>query len=363
MKLSCRFRWIVAGVALLVASSLQAVDDRPVAEPGQATSGSSAQTRPLSEVSPDAGVLAPQPDPAARSVSEANTPMTLQSGEIHPSPSILEETKSGGIHTEAQPQCAICIEGYANVSWLGDSGTFHLDRLTNHRASGTSGTLRLLTVLTPSLPIWGNNLVGYQQSAYDTLGTLAAGSYFYNINSGTTTFYNSSIPAGTYYIMLEAQEFQGGTTWAYDDYFVFPDQVFCNGSGCTTTPTTTCTPDSQTLCIDNNPGDKRFKIQISFSTVQGGGLSGYGHPLSTASLGISQGGIFWFFQSTNPEVLVKVLNECSMNGYFWFYASAGTNVGLNIGVTDTLTGRNKSYTNPDLHPAAPVQDNNAFTCP
>jgi hypothetical protein len=77
---------------------------------------------------------------------------------------------------------------------------------------------------------------------------------------------------------------------------------------------------------------------------------------------VGQGGLFWFFGPDNPEMLVKVLNGCSVNGKFWVFSSAGTNVGLTTTVTDTLTGHLKVYANPDLTPAAPVQDTGALPC-
>lgn len=81
----------------------------------------------------------------------------------------------------------------------------------------------------------------------------------------------------------------------------------------------------------------------------------------TAS-GISQGGVFSFFSNSNPEMLVKVLNGCAVNQKYWVFASAGTNVGFTTTVTDTATGATKTYTNPDMTPAPPFQDVNAFTC-
>lgn len=124
-----------------------------------------------------------------------------------------------------------------------------------------------------------------------------------------------------------------------------------------------CTPSDTVLCIDNNPGDRRFMITATYSTSQGGGLSGNGHAIALSSLGVNQGGLFWFFARTNPEMLVKVLNACGTNNRFWVFFSAGTNVGFSVTVRDTVTGSQKTYINPDLNPAPPLQDTNAFTCP
>jgi arylsulfatase A-like enzyme/uncharacterized metal-binding protein len=125
-----------------------------------------------------------------------------------------------------------------------------------------------------------------------------------------------------------------------------------------------CVAGPTTLCIDGAPGDKRFKVEIAYQTAQGGGLSGKGQAIPLASLGIAHGGAFWFFSADNPEMLVKVVDGCPANGNKWFFASAGTNVGMTVTVTDTTTGAQRVYTNPDLNPAAPIQDTAAFsTCP
>lgn len=78
---------------------------------------------------------------------------------------------------------------------------------------------------------------------------------------------------------------------------------------------------------------------------------------------MTHGGLFWFFSADNPELLIKVLPACGVNGAHWVFASAGTNIGLTITVTDTSTGAQKPYTNPDLQAMIPIQDVSAFVCP
>jgi hypothetical protein len=113
-----------------------------------------------------------------------------------------------------------------------------------------------------------------------------------------------------------------------------------------------CTSDPTTLCIDGAiSGDRRFQVTVAWQTVQDGGRAGQGNAVSIAPLGFARGGVFWFFDATNPELLVKVLDGCGANGHFWVFASAGTNVGLTLTVADTATGRVRSWINPDLTPA------------
>jgi uncharacterized metal-binding protein len=77
---------------------------------------------------------------------------------------------------------------------------------------------------------------------------------------------------------------------------------------------------------------------------------------------VDQGGLFWFFDAGTPEMLIKVIDGCSLTGKYWVFASAGTNVGLKVTVTDTLTGSSANYTNPDLTAAPPIQDTAALPC-
>ncbi|HLW79835.1 MAG TPA: hypothetical protein VKU44_09585 [Terriglobia bacterium] len=124
-----------------------------------------------------------------------------------------------------------------------------------------------------------------------------------------------------------------------------------------------CIPSDTQVCIDNQPGDRRFSAQASFSTSQNGGLSGDAGAVPLKSLGLTTGGALWFFSQNNPEVMIKVLNGCTVNNHYWVFFDAGTNVGFTLTVTDTSTGQSKVYQNADLHPASPVQDTLAFPCP
>ncbi|QQR74492.1 MAG: hypothetical protein IPJ17_02555 [Holophagales bacterium] len=121
--------------------------------------------------------------------------------------------------------------------------------------------------------------------------------------------------------------------------------------------TATCTPDATTLCIDG-----RYRVRVNFSTTQGGGISGAGRAIRLDSLGVTKGGLFWFFGADNPELLVKVLNGCGLDGYRWVYFSAGTNVGFVLTVVDTQNGATRTYSNPDRTPAEPLQDVAALPC-
>jgi len=125
---------------------------------------------------------------------------------------------------------------------------------------------------------------------------------------------------------------------------------------------TTCVPSGETLCLDDLPGDRRFRVRSSYMTVQAGGLSGNGQAIQLDPVGVNRGGVFWFFDSTNPELLIKVLNGCANNDHFWVFYSAGTNVGFTVAVVDTHTGLTFTRGNPDLTPALPLQSLAALPC-
>jgi hypothetical protein len=117
-----------------------------------------------------------------------------------------------------------------------------------------------------------------------------------------------------------------------------------------------CVADGTTLCVDGAPGDGRFRISASYATVLGPGAAGDAAAIPLASLGITRGGILWFFDETNPEILVKVLDGCSFNGHYWVFYAATTTAGFSLTVADTVAGEELVFVNPDLQAAEPVAD-------
>jgi hypothetical protein len=122
-----------------------------------------------------------------------------------------------------------------------------------------------------------------------------------------------------------------------------------------------CVSDDETLCIDGESGDDRFIVRARYATTQGGGLQGDGAAIQLDGLGVDRGGLFWFFSADNPELLVKILDRCAMGGFKWVFISAGTNVGVNLLISDTHTGSVVLFHNPDLGPFPAIQ--NVFGIP
>ncbi len=115
----------------------------------------------------------------------------------------------------------------------------------------------------------------------------------------------------------------------------------------------TCTPNAQTLCIAD-----RFELQVDYRST----AAGTGTAIGLDSLGVTQGGLFWFFSAANPEMLVKVLDGCALNDKYWLFYAATTNVGFTLTATDRQTGAVRVYRNAVGTTAPPELDTAAFAC-
>ncbi len=115
-----------------------------------------------------------------------------------------------------------------------------------------------------------------------------------------------------------------------------------------------CNPDAETLCLDQ----QRFRVRAQWKTSDG--KTGDAQAVSLTD----DTGYFWFFNSANVEMVVKVLNACNPFGRYWVFAGGLTNVQVQINVTDIVTASQRQYTNPQNTPFQPIQDTAAFeTCP
>jgi CSLREA domain-containing protein len=111
-----------------------------------------------------------------------------------------------------------------------------------------------------------------------------------------------------------------------------------------------CVTGGPTLCLSN----ERFKITVEWKTAQG--VTGKGQAVQLTS----DTGYFWFFNASNIELTIKVLNGCSLNNRYWVFLSGLTNVEVTVTVTDTATGQTKTYKNPQRQVFKTVLDTGAF---
>jgi len=120
--------------------------------------------------------------------------------------------------------------------------------------------------------------------------------------------------------------------------------------------TTLCSDDSTKLCLLGG----RFQVEVKWRTLNGDTGRGQMIPQSDSA------GLVWFFDPSNVEMLIKVLNACSVQGLkgYWVFFAATTNVDFTVEVTDTATGLTREYFNPAGQAALPIQDTLTFkTCP
>ncbi len=116
-----------------------------------------------------------------------------------------------------------------------------------------------------------------------------------------------------------------------------------------------CHEAAGTLCINNG----RFSVSADWTEPDG--TTGHGNAVNLTS----DSGYFWFFNPSNVELVVKVLNGCGINNGYWVFAAGLTNVQVVLNVKDELTGAIYTNTNAQGVPFVPVQETAAFpnSCP
>ena len=97
-----------------------------------------------------------------------------------------------------------------------------------------------------------------------------------------------------------------------------------------------CVASDTVLCLR----DGRFQVEVDWRDPQdrtGDGM---------AELLTKDTGYFYFFNETNVELVLKILDGRTINGNFWVFYGALSNVEYTIRVTDTETGFVKTFSNP-----------------
>ena len=112
-----------------------------------------------------------------------------------------------------------------------------------------------------------------------------------------------------------------------------------------------CEPDAETLCLH----DGRYELRADWWIGDGNRGAAKVVPKATRD-----SGLFRFFDADNWEVLIKVLDGCSVNGHHWVYGASTTDLGYEIRVRDTATDAAKVYRNEPGRPAPAITDGKAF---
>jgi hypothetical protein len=118
-----------------------------------------------------------------------------------------------------------------------------------------------------------------------------------------------------------------------------------------------CTASGQTLCLWN-----RFVVTASWriGPPGAGGGSGVGNVAGCPNPG---SGLFWFFDASNWELVVKAIDGCTLNNRWWIFSAAMTNVFYRLDITDLTDGVARVYFNYPGPPAPAVTDTVALPCP
>ncbi|MDA8015846.1 MAG: trypsin-like serine protease [Thermoanaerobaculia bacterium] len=117
-----------------------------------------------------------------------------------------------------------------------------------------------------------------------------------------------------------------------------------------------CIPTSDHLCLGEG---SRFKVSARWRDFEDETGTGKAVDISRRD-----SGLFYFFGPDNLEVLIKILNGCTLNDRFWVFSAATTNVEFTLTVEDTVSGQFWEFENPLGERAPAVTDTDAFaTCP
>ncbi len=106
--------------------------------------------------------------------------------------------------------------------------------------------------------------------------------------------------------------------------------------GCVAPPV--CVPSATTACALNG----RFALDVTYRRP-GGSLSGTAQAAAPYSDNTS---LFWFFSSSNVELVVKVLDGQASNGKFWVFHGGLTDLEYTLTVRDTWTNVTETYVKP-----------------
>jgi hypothetical protein len=237
-----------------------------------------------------------------------------------------------------------------------------VDHISNTRSSGTSGPLRLALWATTTVPVFGNTITAFTLGTFD-LSPLAAGFEYNNVDSGFVAF--TPPPPGCYYITVALEELSSGT-YFYNDLVTFTSGGVPDGSGfdrfsyggANCSGAFSCVRDSFTACLLNG----RFQVTVTYRTSTTNGNAQVMN-FSSSRAESDESAFFWFFNSSNFEMGLKMLNACSLNNRFWVYISGLTDQGWTVTIIDTQTGVSTVYQNNLNHLSSTVADTGTLRCP
>ena len=101
-----------------------------------------------------------------------------------------------------------------------------------------------------------------------------------------------------------------------------------------------CREGGEYLCLSEG----RFEIRAHWKDHNREGVYGTG---TATPIDVSdESGMFWFFSSSNIELVVKALDGRGINGHYWVFFGALSDVEYWVTVRDTVGGGRRTYHNP-----------------
>lgn len=117
-----------------------------------------------------------------------------------------------------------------------------------------------------------------------------------------------------------------------------------------------CVASDTALCLR----DERFRVSATWRDFAGEVGAGTAVPLT--SVVPDSSGLLYFFGPDNPEILVKILDGCPINGHYWVFFSAATTVEYRVQILDTESGVVRVYANGLGENSPATTDTSAFAC-
>lgn len=259
------------------------------------------------------------------------------------------------------------VVGFSQYNWGFCAGTlydFWLDPRTTPASDQLFGKyIARMKALAPNRPIFvlqtattaqspttgafdGNRKSEWLRNAY---------SYFAEQGVRAVMYFNRDKECDWAFFKSVGQSFEGYRDAAAEpgvDY-VAPAAL----STLTLLPDESCVPTDNVRCLQGG----RFRVEVRWRDSN----SNQTATAPSVPQGTADSGLFRFWDPANWEILVKVLDGCGANGngHFWVYSAAATDRAYVLVVTDTVTGKSRSYSNVQGTRASPILDSQAFaTC-
>jgi len=87
--------------------------------------------------------------------------------------------------------------------------------------------------------------------------------------------------------------------------------------------------------------DSRFRVSITWED-----FAGNTGRATSVPMGSTDSALFWIFEPSNFEVLVKLVDGCGFNERYWVYLAATTNIDFTVRIRDQVTGTQYLRHNP-----------------